>query len=366
MTINKTLIGLTGNIATGKSVIRRMLVNLGALGLDADEIAHRTLYPGGAAYQPVIDAFGPELLDPEGEISRTALGKIVFSDPSRLQQLESLVHPAVTQSIQKRIKDSKLNLIVIEAIKLFESPLIDLCSAVWVSDASPAVQLERLLHTRNMSEADARKRIAAQPSQAEKRNRANAVINTEGEFVQTWQQVQEALSDTIQSNPASAVPYINITPELKANPAGQLPAEDLAAFWVDNAGEGLTELFESLAFHAVLALTRNHKLETLLLIKVHNFTASLTQAISSAEGTPNLQDWITALEQYSRLHQCELLILPEAFTKPYQENGKIEALGFSRKRPEDLSFPGWREAALRQCSESGRPLWVKIIAQPFI
>jgi dephospho-CoA kinase len=365
MTANNTLIGLTGNIATGKSVVRRMLVNLGALGLDADVIAHRALYPGGAAYQAVIDAFGEGLVDPQGDISRPALGKIVFSDPDRLQQLESLVHPAVTKTVQKRVQDSELSLIVIEAIKLLESPLVGLCDTVWVSNVSPELQLERLLQTRNMSEADARARIAAQPSQEEKRNRANAVIHTAGEFAQTWQQVRTALNDTIQSNPASAFPHINITNTLKALPAGLVPAEDLATFWASNANERRTDLYEALAFQAVLALTGNQTPETLLFIEEQNFTATLTRSVSAAEATPNLRDWLAAFEQYSRLHQSELLILPDAFIKSYSADGTIKALGFTRQTPTDLSFPAWREAAIRWRAEPEGPLWVKVIAQPF-
>jgi dephospho-CoA kinase len=365
MTVNKNLIGLTGNIATGKSVVRRMLVNFGALGLDADVIAHRTLYPGGAAYSSVVDTFGKALLDPSGEISRPALGRIVFSDPNRLRKLESLVHPAVTQTIKKRIKEAELPLIVIEAIKLFESPLIDLCDTVWISDVAPAVQLERLLQTRNMPKADAQARIAAQPPQEEKRTRANAVIHTEGEFSQTWQQVRAALNDTIHSNPASAFPNINITDTCKALPVGLLPAQDLEAFWANNTGDSRADLYETLAFKAALALTWDEEFKALLLIEEQNFTASLTRVIAPGKMVPNPRVLLTAFERYSLLHQCELLILPEAFTKSYPADGTMEALGFTRQKPADLAFPAWREGATRQNSEPDEALWVKVIAQPF-
>ncbi|MCB2209529.1 dephospho-CoA kinase [bacterium] len=365
MTANETLIGLTGNIATGKSVVRRMLVNFGALGLDADVIAHRTLYPGGAAYQSVVDTFGEKLLDPRGEISRPALGKVVFSYPNRLRKLESLIHPAVTQTIKKRIGQAKLPLTVIEAIKLFESPLIDLCNLVWISDAAPEVQMERLLQTRNMSEADAKARIAAQPPQEEKRKRANAVIHTEGEFAQTWQQVQAALNDTIYSKVASVFPNIKISDTCKALPAGKLPKAYLASFWADNAYESTADLYKTLAFQAVLALTNDQRLESLLLIEEHNFTASLSQAITPNRIPPNLQDWLTTFEQYSLLHQTELLILPDTFTKSFPEDETIMANGFTRQTPDTLTFPAWRDAANRHSSGTNQPLWVKVIAQPF-
>ncbi|MDY6872477.1 MAG: dephospho-CoA kinase [Chloroflexota bacterium] len=366
MTANEKLIGLTGNIATGKSVVRRMLVNIGALGLDADIIAHRTLYPGGAAYPAVVDAFGEDLLNQRGEISRPALGRIVFSDPDRLSKLESLVHPAVTQTVKQRIERARLPLIVIEAIKLFESPLIDLCDSVWISDTAPDVQLERLLQTRNMSESDAKARIAAQPPQEEKRNRANAVIHTEGEYSQTWRQVRAALNDTIQSKAASAFPNINITDTCTALPAGKLPEQELTAFWTSSTKGNIGSLYESLAFQAILALTENGELETLLLIEERNLTASLTRAIVPRSETSRLRDWLTAFEQYSLLHQCELLILPKCFTKSYPEDGIMKASGFTRQTPADLAFPAWREAAIHQSTGMDQPLWVKVIAQPFI
>ncbi len=113
------------------------------------------------------------------------LGEIVFADPDRLIALEALVHPAVTADIEERIEQATLPIVVIEAIKLFESPLAGLCQSIWISQASPEHQMERLLHARHMPEELARQRIDAQPPQAEKRLRANVVINTEGEFKQT-------------------------------------------------------------------------------------------------------------------------------------------------------------------------------------
>ncbi len=219
--MNRLLIGLTGNIATGKSVVRRMLVNHGALGLDADLIAHRTQYPGGKAYQAIINTFGSDTLTPEKEISRAKLGEIVFADPDRLIALEALVHPAVTADIEERIEQATLPIVVIEAIKLFESPLAGLCQSIWISQASPEHQMERLLHARHMPEELARQRIDAQPPQAEKRLRANVVINTEGEFKQTWQQVHQALNDTIQSESVLPTPYINIDQKISVYPAGR-------------------------------------------------------------------------------------------------------------------------------------------------
>ena len=92
------VIGLTGNIATGKSVVRRMLEHLGAFGIDADALAHRTFAPEAPGYQPLIQAFGPEILQPDGRVDRAKLGGVVFSDPQALVRLESIVHPLVRLS----------------------------------------------------------------------------------------------------------------------------------------------------------------------------------------------------------------------------------------------------------------------------
>ena len=116
----KYVIGLTGNIATGKSVVRKMLEHLGAYGIDADALSHRVIARGAPGYQPVISTFGRWVLNENSEIDRQKLGRLVFSEPDALKQLEEIVHPYVDQAIDLIIKRSRQNTIVIEAIKLFE------------------------------------------------------------------------------------------------------------------------------------------------------------------------------------------------------------------------------------------------------
>jgi len=100
----KFVIGLTGNIATGKSVVRRMLEHLGAYGINADALTHRVLSRGAPGYQPVIELFGKRILNQSGEIDREKLGKLVFNDPNALSDLEAIVHPYITQAIDLLIK----------------------------------------------------------------------------------------------------------------------------------------------------------------------------------------------------------------------------------------------------------------------
>ena len=354
----REIIGLTGNIATGKSVVRRMLVNHGALGLDADAIAHRTLYPGGRAYQPVLDVFGKEILKPDGEI--------VFQDPERLEILESLVHPAVTADIQQRIERSTLPLIVIEAIKLLESPLIDLCDSVWVSQASAAHQLERLLQTRHMTEETAWQRINAQPPQSEKRMQADVVINTESAFRETWQQVHQALNDTIQSKYLKADPYVNIRlhHNIRISPAGTIPIEMLESFWQTAAGRERSDLFETLAFRTVLALADPTRIRTLLIINDWNFTSTLERVVVGQAGSPDLNEMLDAYQIASQTHQDEILIVPQAAMVALPGDVTLLRFGYENRRASEMVIPAWRQALERQAAEKVQPIWVKPITKP--
>ncbi len=188
----KYLIGLTGNIATGKSAVAKMLSELGATVIDADALVHELQRSGTPTYDAIVAAFGRGILDRVGEIDRKALGSIVFSDPDRLRVLESILHPAVAIESQRRIATATTHVIVYEAIKLIEAGRADMCDAIWVVTARPDVQLERLMHTRGLSEADARQRIDAQPPQSEKLNYATAVIDNSGPLSETRQQVRAA------------------------------------------------------------------------------------------------------------------------------------------------------------------------------
>jgi dephospho-CoA kinase len=357
--MKKLLIGLTGNIATGKSVVRRMLVNHGALGLDADVIAHRTLYPGGKAYQPVIKRFGAELLTPQKEISRAKLAKVVFPNPDRLKALEELIHPAVTADIKERISRATLPVAVIEAIKLLETPLAGLCQSIWVSQASQAHQMERLLHARKMSEALARERIKAQTPQAEKLKRADVVITTEGIFSQTWQQVRKALNDTIQVESALPTPYINIDPNFTVLPAGAFSPEALESFWTAHSGRKSDDLYEQLAFNAVQVLTHQDQMIAVLICEDWNFTSSLKEIITSPNAQLPTDVLLEAFQAAAIERQSELLILSDQVTAGWPGDQPPDIAGYSRQTAPDFTFPAWQLAIQRQTESEGQPIWVK-------
>ena len=189
---DKTIIGLTGNIAVGKSQVLACLEVLGAAAIDADRVAHQVLLRGGAAYEPVLAAFGHDILGADGEIQRGALGQIVFADKARLRRLEAITHPAIRLEIDRRVRGAQADVVVIEAIKLLEGDLKNALDAVWVVDASPATQLRRLIAQRGMPRAEAQRRIELQNSQADKLKQADVVIANDGDMAATRAQVQRA------------------------------------------------------------------------------------------------------------------------------------------------------------------------------
>ena len=188
----KYLIGLTGNIAVGKSLVRKMLAQLGAAAIDADQIAHQVIRKGGAAYDDIIAAFGDAILDDSGEILRAALGDIVFADRDKLKQLEGITHPAIRRRIDQVIRESDTRLVVIEAIKLLEGELKQVVDAIWVVDAPQKTQRQRLISERGMTAAEAERRIALQNSQADKLRQADVIIRNGGSIEETRAQVERA------------------------------------------------------------------------------------------------------------------------------------------------------------------------------
>ena len=189
--MSRRIIGLTGNIATGKSAVMRLAAERGALTIDADRVVHELLAGDAAIQEAVVGAFGPGVRR-AGGIDRAALGAIVFGDADRLRQLEAILHPAVRAEIARRVQTADAPVIMIEAIKLLEGPLAVLCDQVWVTACARETQMARLRVCRGLSEADATARIDAQPPQADKIARADVVIRTDGLLRETEAQVATA------------------------------------------------------------------------------------------------------------------------------------------------------------------------------
>lgn len=186
------IIGLTGNIATGKSAVAAMLAELGATVIDADRVAHQVMRRGGAVFDQVVAAFGQEVIGADGEINREQLGRIVFSDPGALRCLEGVVHPAVGVEVGRRIAEANTAVVVVEAIKLIEAGMHRICQALWVTTCRPEQQTERLMRERSLSFEEAELRVTAQPPQAAKIGLADVVIDTSGDIAGTRRQVEVA------------------------------------------------------------------------------------------------------------------------------------------------------------------------------
>jgi len=178
--MRRSIIGLTGNIATGKSAVMRLAAERGALTIDADRVVHELLDGDAGIQGAVAAAFGPDVRRPDGRIDRAALGRIVFGDAAALRRLEGILHPAVRGEIARRVADADAPVVLIEAIKLLEGPLAEVCDQVWVTACSRETQLARLRVCRGMDEADAAARVDAQNPQADKIARADVVIYTDG------------------------------------------------------------------------------------------------------------------------------------------------------------------------------------------
>lgn len=192
-------IGITGPIGCGKSTVASWLAELGGTVVDADELARDATAPGEAALHAVFDRFGERYRQPDGSLDRAALGRLVFSDPAALAALEAIVHPAVRARIEMAMAAAEAAgapAIAIEAIKLVEGGLAEMCDEVWLVTCDPDRQLERLL-ARGSDEAEAAQRIAAQDDPAGRlRPAATRVIDTSGDKEETRRRVLEAWSDS--------------------------------------------------------------------------------------------------------------------------------------------------------------------------
>jgi dephospho-CoA kinase len=197
------ILGLTGNIASGKSTIGALLLELGADAyIDADAAVHALYLPGQALPPRLAEVFGTQVLDDAGGVDRRALGAIVFGDPERLRQLEAIVHPAVREDLMRRLSALGPKQIgVLDAVKLIESGYPALCDGVWIVTCPEEIQLQRLIQIRGLSEEEARARLAAQPPIEAKLPLATAVIHNDGSLDDLRRQVTEAWAQFTASLP---------------------------------------------------------------------------------------------------------------------------------------------------------------------
>ncbi|MFO7172265.1 MAG: dephospho-CoA kinase [Bacillota bacterium] len=188
-------IGLTGGIASGKSTVSRMLRDLGAPVIDADAIVHALQEPGGPAYGPIVEAFGPSVVGPDGRLDRRALARRVFADPDCRRRLEAIVHPLVAAEMERQLlayARAGRPAAVLDIPLLFEAGLDRQVDQIWVVYVDPETQLRRLQERDGLTEAEARQRLAAQWPLDEKVARAHVVIDNRGDLAATRAQVEAA------------------------------------------------------------------------------------------------------------------------------------------------------------------------------
>jgi len=173
-------VGLTGGIGAGKSAVADLLEEHGAVLIDADRIAREVVEPGGPAYQPLIDRFGPAIVDAEARIDRPALAAVVFSDPEALADLNAITHPAIGAEMARR-KDAAAGT---DAVVVLDIPLLKAAhretmslDAVVVVDAPVETALARLVEIRGMAREDAEARMASQASREERLSGADFVVD---------------------------------------------------------------------------------------------------------------------------------------------------------------------------------------------
>lgn len=351
----KTIIGLTGNIATGKSVVRRMLEHLGAYTIDADALSHRVISKGAPGYQPVLDKFGTWLLGKDGQIDRTKLGRLVFADGEALAQLEDIIHPFVSQAVDLLIKRATQKVVVVEAIKLLESDLRSKCDSVWVTDADKKVQLERLIHKRGMNPDDALQRIHSQSAQQEKLSAAAVVIRNNGSIENLWKEVNAAWKRLVPASEAEPSTQILPKPALGAEAfsltRGKPRDSQRIAELVTRLSMGkrtLTgdQVMEDFGEKAFLLLQRGTELVGVAGWQVENLVARTPDLYldPKVHADKALSMLLKEIERASADLQCEAsLVFPSAELAGLDAAWK--QAGYEPRTPETLGVQAWTDAA---------------------
>ena len=193
-------VGLTGGVASGKSTVARMLADLGAVVIDADALAREVVAKGTPGLAAVVDEFGEELLGPDGELDRPAMGKLVFSDEPARRRLEAIIHPLVFERIVELEEHAPPDALVVHDIPLLaENGRGGDFDAVIVVDAPGELQVERMTRDRGWTEDDARSRIAAQATRADRRAIATHVIENTGTREDLRERVAEVFADVVSA-----------------------------------------------------------------------------------------------------------------------------------------------------------------------
>ena len=183
------MIGLTGGIASGKSTVGRMLAELGAEVVDADQLAREVVAPGTPGLQEVVAAFGPGMLAADGTLDRRKLAELVFSQPAERRRLEAILHPRIARLAQERLARARGPLAVYQAPLIFETGREAEFEGTVLVDCDADLQVLRLRQRDHLDEAAARSRLEAQMDRAQRRRRATWVVDNSGSPEETRDQV---------------------------------------------------------------------------------------------------------------------------------------------------------------------------------
>ncbi len=193
-----TRVGLTGGIASGKSTVSAILEELGATIIDGDQLAREVVEKGTPGLAQVVDAFGPEILTPDGHMDRAKVGQIVFNDDEKRKLLEGIVHPLVFERYAELEAAAPEDGLVVHDIPLLaESGRADTFDAVIVVETPAEVQVERMLRDRGWTRADAESRIAAQATPEQRRAIATHLIVNTGTREELRKRVEEVFRDLV-------------------------------------------------------------------------------------------------------------------------------------------------------------------------
>ena len=186
------VLGLTGGIGSGKSVVASMFAQLGADVVDADQLAREVVEPGEPALEEIATAFGRDILLPDGRLDRGKLARIIFADPVARGKLNAITHPRIRERMDAAIaaRASRPGVLIVDIPLLYENERASTVEAVIVVWVNPETQLRRLHERNGLTEEEARQRIAAQMPLDEKRARADVVIDNSGSREDTRRQVE--------------------------------------------------------------------------------------------------------------------------------------------------------------------------------
>ena len=347
----KYAIGLTGNIATGKSVVRKMLEHLGAYGIDADVLSHRAIMKSSPGYQPVIDTFGRWVMGANEEIDRAKVSELVFNNPDAMLRLETIIHPLVRQALDVLVRKSSHKVIVIEAIKLLESEMHNLCDQVWVTMASTDLQLERLVEKRNLSKLGAELRINSQLPATAILTKADVVIENDGSFEKTWKQVYDAWQAITQEEPDFKPLPSKSYGKLNVRRATPESAEQIASYMSLNrrTKKKITkdDIMAAFGEKAYMLLLSDEEIIGLLGWQVENLITRvddviLNEGLAIQKGLEALMNYV---EDSSKELQSEaaLLFLPPSLA---QHENLWSPLGYQARTVKDLQVKAWQNAVM--------------------